>query len=205
MRPVVIHRLRVADALSWSGSLTAEEEARAGRFRFEVDRDRFRAGRGALRHWVGGALGIAPAAVVFLEGTHGKPFVEGAPVFFNLSHSGDWIVLALADAEVGVDVELAREDVDVLEIAKVVFTSRELEELDALEPGGEQRRAFYRLWARKEAVLKAWGTGFSLDAKRVHVGLAPAPLEVSLAGLDAVSVEDVAIDARHAGAVAVVI
>lgn len=201
MRPVV-HRHRVSEALAWAFALSEQEEARARRFRFEVDRDRYRAGRGALRRWVGAVLGVEAAQVVLHEGAHGKPFVDGGAVFFNLSHSGDWIVVAVADVEVGVDVELARLDVDVLEIAPTVFTPAERAALGLLTDETARRCAFYRLWARKEAVLKAWGTGFSLDSKRVEVGLGPGPLPVALEGFAPVLVEDVEIDDRHAAAVA---
>jgi len=200
-----VHKVRVEDGLTWQAFLSEAERARADQFRWRADRDRFVAGRGAMRWYVGQAIGSDPAELSFGEGPFGKPFVLGKRhVHFNVSHSGDWVLIVLAkDEEVGVDVELAQADLDFMEVAPSVFTAAETSTLLAL-PADLGRTAFYRLWARKEAVLKAWGVGLSLDARAVHVGLDAAARTV----VDAVGdyppamVEDVAVDLTHVGAVA---
>lgn len=166
-------------------------------------------GRSALRALAAAQLDIPAADVVLDEGPYGKPSVRAAPpIFVNVSHSGDWVLVAVSRrGEVGIDVELARPDVDVMEIAPTVFTRREMDAL--VEQGPRERRAmFYRLWTRKEAVLKAWGTGFSLDARDVHVGAeaptAPvrAPPSARERAYRPVTVRDVPVDDRHMAAVA---
>ncbi|NUP04960.1 MAG: 4'-phosphopantetheinyl transferase superfamily protein [Polyangiaceae bacterium] len=202
-----VHRERVADALVWSSLLNDAEVARAGEFRFRADSDRFTAARGLARRLVGEHLQRDAKTLAFCEGPHGKPAIVDADDWrFNVSHSGDWVLVAIARGrEVGVDVELVQPDLEIMDIAPSVFTSSELNALGCL-PVEHRRAAFYRLWARKEAVLKAWGTGFSLEATRVDIGFAEpgAPLVVRVPGFPPVKVADVAVDERHAGAVAVV-
>lgn len=78
--------------------------------------------------------------------SHGRPWlrVDGRPVHVSLSRSGPHLVTAIAGRPVGVDVEAA-----VIEV---------LPEL-VLAPGETGDLA--RVWARKEAVLKARGAGLA--------------------------------------------
>jgi 4'-phosphopantetheinyl transferase len=203
---VTVYRARVREALGWAATLSDDEIARASRFRFDEDRNRFVAARGALRSIVGPLADVHPASLVFTVGEYGKLRVEGGPAF-NVSHSGDWILIAVGEvAEVGVDVERARSDIDVSLVVKTVFGAREQLELGAL-PAEQRTGAFYRTWARKEAVLKAWGTGFSLDAREVDFGIDPA-MPCSIAdrrgSFGEAQVADVEVDGEHAGAVAMV-
>jgi len=204
--PVQVHHIRVTDGLAHASLLSADELTQAARFHFQVDRDRFTAGRGATRWLLGRALGAAPGELTFAEGTHGKPFVVGATnLHFNRSHSGDWVLIGLAtDREVGIDVELVRADIDVLDLGRTVLTAGELAVLAALT-GDERRAAFFRVWTRKEAVLKAWGVGLSLDPREVHVGADAEKSRVARGpndSLPVLSVEDLWVDPGHAGAVA---
>lgn len=203
---ITVHKLLVKDGLRWAALLSEAERARAVRFRLQADHDRFVAGRGAMRWFVGQALGSDPASLMFGEGPHGKPYVVAERrVHFNVSHSGEWVLLALAaQHEVGVDVERVRADLDVMEIAPTVFTPDETASLLALADDA-RRESFYRLWARKEAVLKAWGTGFSLDPRDVHIGIEPLGdllIQAPLGVYPAATVRDVAVDGAHAAAVA---
>jgi 4'-phosphopantetheinyl transferase len=95
---------------------------------------------------------------VFTVGPHGKPRLddESAGVRFNLSHSGDLGLIAIAQGavEVGVDLEEIRPRTDLRGVARRVFTQAERE---AVEAGGEI--AFYRHWVAKEAFVKATGRG----------------------------------------------
>lgn len=197
---VRVYQLNLDHAEAWAQLLTQEERAHASRFRFAIDHDRNVIGRAAARVAIGDALGIPPLDVVFTTGPQGKPC---SPVKFNVSHSGEWVLLALSseDREVGVDVELARPDLELMDIARTVFTSQEL---DLLRQDPEQIRSrFFRIWARKEAVLKAWGTGFSLEARLVHAGLDPTVVRAPEDRHPPATIEELAIDGLHAGAVAI--
>ncbi|MBF5042082.1 4'-phosphopantetheinyl transferase superfamily protein [Aggregicoccus sp. 17bor-14] len=144
--------------------LSEAERVRAGAFAFARDRDRYVLTRGTLRRLLGAALGEPPEALQLVEGEWGKPALAPAhagPVRFNLSHSGEHALLALAQGrELGVDLERAKDGVDVPGVSRLVFSAEEQRALFALPPE-RVRVAFFQLWARKEALIKAEGTGFA--------------------------------------------
>ncbi len=156
-------------ALDWNGSLSPGERERAARFRFAQDRRRFEVSRGLMRQALGRWLGLAPTEVAIGYGTHGKPRVRGGPSF-NVAHSGPWVLMALAEeGRVGVDVEVVRPLADLEEVAARVFHPEERAELSAA--GADERARltpFYRLWTRKEALVKALGGGLSLPLERLR-------------------------------------
>lgn len=139
-------------------TLSSDERERADRFHFERDRIAFRAGRAWLRAVLAGYLGVPPAAIRFGYGPHGKPHLADRPdLRFNLAHSGGWAALAVATGrEVGIDVEAIRPIAERVE--RVVFTPAEIAALNRL-PAEERRLGFYNAWTRKEAYLKALGSG----------------------------------------------
>jgi 4'-phosphopantetheinyl transferase len=146
------------------GLLSAEELERAARFRFERDRRRFVAGRAMLRTLAGAALGVEPASLQLAAGPAGKPALRGdggAALRINLSRSGEVGVVALQTAdEVGVDVEAVRPFPAALAIARRQFAPGEYRAVRRLAPQVRDA-AFFRLWTRKEAVVKAIGRGLS--------------------------------------------
>ncbi|KIU37442.1 4-phosphopantetheinyl transferase [Methylobacterium radiotolerans] len=156
--------------------LDAAERGRADRFLRPVDRARFRASHAALRLILGDALGLAPADVELLAGAGGKPELAGAArraADFNLSHSGARALIGLArDASIGVDVEAVRPIADALRIAAAHFAADEVSAL-AGAPHGAVERRFFGLWTRKEAVVKALGSGLSLPLDRFSVSVPP--------------------------------
>ncbi|MDQ1701145.1 MAG: 4-phosphopantetheinyl transferase, partial [Frankiaceae bacterium] len=77
--------------------LTEAERARAARFRFARDSGRYISGRAALRRVLGERLGTAPGAVEISYGEYGKPYVPGVSTQFNVSHSDDVALIAVAD------------------------------------------------------------------------------------------------------------
>ena len=96
---------------------------------------------------------------------------------FNVSHSHEWALIALArDRDVGVDVEYHRPlRHDLFAIATRFFAPAEVDALRALDPD-DHERAFYRIWSRKEAYIKATGLGVSagLDTFEVSIGTGSA-------------------------------
>jgi 4'-phosphopantetheinyl transferase len=156
--------------------LSDAERARAERFLFPVDRDRFVASHTALRTILAFYLDVAPVALVFGESVHGKPFVEapdaGRELRFSLSHSGDVALVAVGlGREVGVDVERVRALDDFNGFAARYFSAAERDALGRV-PSGDRLRAFFEIWTLKEAYLKACGEGLlrALDAFDVTVG-----------------------------------
>ena len=170
--------LDAIDADAVSAVLSVDERDRAARFRFEIHRARYIAGRGAMRTVLGGVLGMDPGQLEFRYGAHGKP--ELKDLHFNLSHSDRWAVLGVTRAApVGVDVERINPDRSNPDIARRFFAAQEIRELSALS-GGAYVDAFFQIWARKEAVLKAVGTGISggLSSFAVPLGALPAAAHI---------------------------
>jgi 4'-phosphopantetheinyl transferase len=158
--------------------VSPEELQRADRLLEPRKRDRFLACRGLLREILGGYVRIKPDELHIAAGAHGKPYLAtdsaaNARLHFNLSHSGGLFLLAIAaDREVGIDVEQLRDDTSYPEMARLAFSLREQNELFGL-PEQQQRSAFYRVWTRKEAYLKACGLGFSLPSNSFDITLQP--------------------------------
>ncbi|MEI6286013.1 MAG: 4'-phosphopantetheinyl transferase superfamily protein [Bacillota bacterium] len=98
---------------------------------------------------------------VITENEYGKPDIAGLPDFhFNLSHSGSWVVCAIDNSPLGVDVQEICQRTD-LEIAERFFSAREASALRVI-PEHRQRDLFFTLWALKESFIKAEGKGLSL-------------------------------------------
>ncbi len=96
----------------------------------------------------------------------GKPSVSSSSIctppipFFNLSHSGDFVMLAISDTPVGCDIERLHKAI----LSHHVFHPQELTHLRSLPEGDTRNREFLRLWTAKEAFLKAIGTGIDANA-----------------------------------------
>ena len=129
-----------------------------GRYHFARDQYLSLGAFSLLRHALA-EHGI-PMPPDFSVGENGKPYIENAPVHFNLSHSGTFALCAVSDHEVGCDIErIARAD---LKIAKRFFCLSEYESIRARSTEDEQNAAFYRLWTLKESFLKVTGQGMRL-------------------------------------------
>lgn len=148
--------------------LSDEERRRIARLRFDQLRRRQEVATGLLRLVLGGFLDRDPRALRFHIGEHGKPALPDAPSF-NLSHSGStWLLGVAPEGRLGVDVEVHRPISDLESVARTTFHPSEAAEVVGRD-GEARTRAFFRVWARKEAFIKAIGMGLSypLDAFRV--------------------------------------
>lgn len=140
--------------------LTADEAARAARFRHDTDRRAFVVARGALRILLGRTLGTAPGSLRFRYGAYGKPSVtEGDKVEFSASDTEGLAMFALArECELGLDVEKIRPMPDAARIAGAYFTAEEAAMLASTQADED---AFFRYWVCKEAYVKATGEGLA--------------------------------------------
>ncbi len=136
----------------------------AARFGQPLDALRCLASEALLRHAAKALLGQEPELDLTV-GPFGKPaFLRHPEVHFNLSHSGPWLLCALHDAPVGVDVE--QESSRALAAAPTFMSVEELGRHRQLPPDQTQAD-FFRLWTRKESLLKAAGTGLSRDPRAI--------------------------------------
>ena len=152
--------------------LNVEEQERALKFRFLKDRYCFIIARGVLRKLLSIYLGMAPAEIKFQFGDNGKPYVNHpSDINFNISHSGDTILLGFVQKySIGVDVEYTKREIDVKRIAQLFFAEEEVASLFALDQA-YHKQAFYNCWTRKEAFIKAVGSGLSFPLDQFVVSL----------------------------------
>lgn len=166
-----------AQVLELFNTLAADERTRAHQFCFEKDRRHFIVARGLLRQILSGYVGIEPQDIRFCYGDSGKPFLKSdipTGVRFNLSHSDGLAVLAVtADAEIGVDFEVIKPVRDMDCIAKQFFSAGEYAALQNI-PAAGALEMFYNCWTRKEAFIKALGTGLSTPLDNFGVPLEPS-------------------------------
>jgi 4'-phosphopantetheinyl transferase len=166
----------VEDAHNLEPMLSPDENERAARFRFPEHRRRFVIARGRLRQLLAAYLEVLPREVGFAYSEAGKPelaAVHTRDICFNVSHSREIAVFAFAiGRKVGVDVEYIRYDVDVEEIPPRFFSQMEQQTLAALQ-GQQKFEGFFNCWTRKEAYVKAVGSGLSLPLRDFDVSLMP--------------------------------
>lgn len=164
-------RATPASLAAMAETLSEDEKERAARFHFERDRHCYICGRAWLRMIVGRCLNLAPAEVRFQYNPNGKPLLRG--LHFNLSHCEDLALIAVSRAgRVGVDVERVRVLEDAGELVAQFFSARERVAFDSL-PSEKQPQAFFNLWTRKEAWLKATGDGIGHLLNEVEVSFVP--------------------------------
>ncbi len=158
-------------------ALAPDEKARAERYHFARDRDRFVVARGVLRTILGRYLSLSPQNVRFSYTEYGKPYLpfDLAPsdITFNLTHSHGLAVLAVARArQIGVDLEYVRPDLASESIAERFFARAEVTTLLS-QPPLLRTEAFFHCWTRKEAFIKAIGEGLSYPLDQFTVAFTP--------------------------------
>jgi 4'-phosphopantetheinyl transferase len=117
-------------------------------------------------------LGIENEDINFSKTPYGKPFLASRENFhFNVSHSGNIVLCALADNEIGCDCEFISTD-NKIEDIKIVYTDNEYKTIRSLH-GGDKILFCHKIWALKESYLKCAGIGLSEE---------PAAIEVSFNG-----------------------
>lgn len=158
-RPIVyrVHAPTSQAAAQAPHLLAPAELLRAERYLRPADRQRFLVGRAALRLVLGGYTGQPPHLVRFGAGRNQKPLVLGSPgLHFSVSHSEEWIVIALSRHEVGVDLEAIAPGLDFLDALRDNFQPVEAEHIWHSE---DSRQLFFQSWTRKEAFAKATAAG----------------------------------------------
>ena len=104
----------------------------------------------------------------FAKNEHRKPYIAGHPIHYNISHSGQYVVLVTSKSEVGVDIQEKRGS-RMESLAKRFFAEEEWQAVSKCEREEEKKDLFYRIWCRKEAYGKYLGTGLSSNLLGVNV------------------------------------
>ena len=166
------------DAVTNLASILSDaERERAVAFKFEHLRNRFVVCRGLLRVLLGGYLKCAPGQIEFVYSERGKPGLSPASdarsLEFNVSHSDGMALLAFTRlGAVGVDIERLRAMKDPEGLVTRFFSAREREQFQTVA-SEERQSAFFNLWTRKEAWLKATGLGIAGELNKVEVTFLP--------------------------------
>lgn len=152
--------------------LDSHERQRLPQFHSSAPRREFILSRALLRTVLAARLQVAPSALRFERDADGKPQLAApfAQWHFNLSHSGEWVALALGNAgPVGIDIESHERKNNLTAIARRFFSAAEnaaLQQPALSEPQNPQLAAvwlerFFAIWTLKEAHAKALGCGLS--------------------------------------------
>lgn len=161
----------------WYGKMTPERRKKTDAFRFDKDK-RLSLGAGILLREGLLRAGVQDISVAY--GEHGKPYLKAVKdIYFNLSHSGQVVVCAVSDREVGADVEAVRGFNKKL--TDYVFVESE----KAFIENGKDcpDRLCTKLWTAKESVMKYFGTGIGLEPKRICINM-KKPVRVQCEGYD---------------------
>jgi 4'-phosphopantetheinyl transferase len=148
--------------------LTISENELASRFRFEDDKNRFAIARHSLRLLLSKYLSLSPLEIHISAEKGQKPRIVNSlsRLHFNISHSGEWILVAVANSETGIDIEKINPAFSYHELLPDHFSKREINYIsEATDP----LAAFYYLWTRKESLVKARGTGLRNNLKEIDV------------------------------------
>ena len=125
--------------------------------------------RAWVRRILGYYIGIPAREVLFHKGPAGKPWVAHPDLYFNLSHAGRYLLLAIsARGQLGCDIEVERPRKQLESLVERVFAEEEqrrMRKRHATSPLFE----FYRGWTIKEAYVKAVGKGIALGLHQVVV------------------------------------
>ncbi len=185
-------------------ALPASERQHAARLGREESRVAFAITRGILRHLLAAELDVPAPTLRFAYGRYGKPCLPDHPTLeFNVAHTAGLAVIAFSGrGAVGVDVERLDPRVPVETLAHRWFTSAEAAALVRLS-SEDRVRGFFHSWARKEAFLKALGSGLSRDLSSFSVTITPTK-PTTLLGAPAEQWELVDLDAGAAYAAALV-
>jgi 4'-phosphopantetheinyl transferase len=148
--------------------INSEDKLKADRLHLDEEKLTYLFCHTLLRLVLSRRLNIDPKEISIVYDKNKKPCLQGNPLFFNITHSRDAFAFAISQhSRVGVDLEKVNRDLDFVSVIKRFFSSQESEFILA-SPGDSMNR-FFLLWTRKEALLKALGTGIITNLSRIEV------------------------------------
>ena len=182
-------------------SLSPEEAKRAQRYHRLKDSNRFIICRALLKYLIAEEKGLDISQIYFQKADNHKPYFPlDRSLFFNVSHAGDFAVIAIGNCELGIDVEQIDTNFKYADILSTVFSAKEINFINHSE---FERRTFYKLWTRKEAIVKTTGKG--IDEEFVNIPVLDGAHFVSsplVKGFTNIDVHSFNLNADHIGAIA---
>lgn len=157
------------DMLNKLYSLTDSKKiSKVKKFINKKDKIRTLIGEILIRTVITEDLGIRNDNISFKKNQYGKPYLKDYPNFnFNISHSGDFVVCAIDNNPIGIDIEEVKY-MEYEDIAKNFFATNELDYITKNDPYSSLSR-FYEIWTLKESYIKCCGQGLSMPLKSFSI------------------------------------
>lgn len=152
----------------WFNSMSAERRDETMRLVGKDKRASKIAADRLCRKAISEFCGILPQKIEFAKNEFGKPFAKNLPVHFSISHSGDMVICAVSEKEIGIDIEKIRPFNP--RAAEKFATEKEIEYINSSKNG------FFEIWTLKEAYFKCIGTGLGADIKDVSFSIMPSEI-----------------------------
>ena len=160
------YNIKEMDAAGFDAAMAmmdGERRSRVGDFPNEDDRKRSAAGELLLRRAAAARLNTTPESAPLGWDENGKPYVEGDPFYVSVSHSGPYVVCAVGERVLGVDVEVIRGAEE--KFMRRACSEAEMAYIRYADAGCYQR--FWECWTAKEALFKLTGRGPLLALSRL--------------------------------------
>lgn len=148
--------------------ITSEKANRISKYRYMADAYRTLLGELLIRYAVCQKSGCNNNEIII--SSKGKPYlIYPAKIFFNISHSGNWVIGAIADAPLGIDIEYIKKERDYKEIICRFYTDIERQYIMSDPNEDVQIERFHQIWTLKESYIKADGRGLNIPLKSFGV------------------------------------
>lgn len=140
-------------------AVSVEKRKKSKNFRFFDDSKRCICAEAIMRYYLIKYFCINNSDIEIIYNEYGKPFLKKIPLYFNLSHSGKWVVCAWSENEIGVDIE--KIDKINFDIATSFFCKEEIDYIKS-DVENEQCKKFIQMWTLKESYIKYIGKGLAI-------------------------------------------
>lgn len=148
-----------------SKNLNAQEILRSQKYHFDKDRDRFIICRSILKLLLAEHLGLEARKIAIELHQNKKPYLSAYPsIFFNVSHTGNYALIAICGNTIGVDIEKIDASFNYTETLPHIFNKTEINIVSNTQ---DLNRTFFKFWTRKEAIVKATGKGIGDDITKI--------------------------------------
>jgi len=151
--------------------LSDYEKARANRFKHESDYNCYISVHALLRIELSKLLRTKAKSIIIGESKNGKPFTSGVDLPFSLSRTKNVFAFAIGRSGqyLGIDIEQIKPGIDSINISRKYFSIKEQQLIFSFNRITDQNHAFFEIWTRKEALLKAIGVGINTELSKVQV------------------------------------
>ncbi|WP_111307978.1 4'-phosphopantetheinyl transferase family protein [Confluentibacter sediminis] len=202
---IIIYKIYLPDFLNILNELFCfldpKEIDRSNKFYKEIDKNRFIICRGLLKLILSIHTEIDIHKIKLDYHTNKKPYLSIHPsTFFNISHSGDFALISIANRSIGIDIEQITENYDLVNSLLHIYSDKET---SFIQNATNKNHAFYSLWTRKEAFVKALGKGIDDDFSKFPSLNGAHVIDSSLTGSEkSWQIHGFEIDDNYIGAVA---